>query len=185
MTDAIELSIVMPCLNEAETLAGCIRQARLGLERSGVDGEILSLTMAAQMTRCKSPKNSRYASCLWRKRAMAMLCEAAFWRRAEIIVMGDADESYDFLEAGNFVEKFREGFDFVGLPPARGGGKILPGRCRFHIAGSGTLCFRGWRGVCLPRLFTMFIAGCGDSRRNYMSARTLVRRNGIRHGNDH
>ena len=41
MTDGIELSIVMPCLNEAETLAGCIEKARIGIERSGVRGEIL------------------------------------------------------------------------------------------------------------------------------------------------
>ena len=41
MTDAIELTIVMPCLNEAETLAGCIEKARGGIERSGVRGEIL------------------------------------------------------------------------------------------------------------------------------------------------
>ena len=41
MTDGIELTIVMPCLNEAETLAGCIEKARIGIERSGVRGEIL------------------------------------------------------------------------------------------------------------------------------------------------
>ena len=41
MTDAIELTIVMPCLNEAETLGACIEKARLGIERSGVRGEIL------------------------------------------------------------------------------------------------------------------------------------------------
>ena len=41
MTDAIDLTIVMPCLNEAETLGACIEKARLGIERSGVRGEIL------------------------------------------------------------------------------------------------------------------------------------------------
>lgn len=41
MTDVVELTIVMPCLNEAETLAGCIEKARLGIERSGVRGEVL------------------------------------------------------------------------------------------------------------------------------------------------
>jgi glycosyltransferase involved in cell wall biosynthesis len=41
VTDAIGLTIVMPCLNEAETLAGCIEKAQLGIQRSGVRGEIL------------------------------------------------------------------------------------------------------------------------------------------------
>jgi glycosyltransferase involved in cell wall biosynthesis len=41
VTDAIEITIVMPCLNEAETLGKCIEKARLGIERSGVRGEIL------------------------------------------------------------------------------------------------------------------------------------------------
>ena len=41
MTDSVDLTIVMPCLNEAETLGACIEKARLGIERSGVRGEIL------------------------------------------------------------------------------------------------------------------------------------------------
>ena len=41
MADSIELTILIPCLNEAETLARCIEKARLGLQRSGVNGEIL------------------------------------------------------------------------------------------------------------------------------------------------
>jgi glycosyltransferase involved in cell wall biosynthesis len=41
VTDATDLTIVMPCLNEAETIRRCIEEARLGIERSGVSGEIL------------------------------------------------------------------------------------------------------------------------------------------------
>ena len=41
MTDAIDLTIVMPCLNEAETLGACIEKAQLGIQHSGVRGEIL------------------------------------------------------------------------------------------------------------------------------------------------
>jgi hypothetical protein len=51
VTDGIELSIVMPCLNEAATLAGCIDKARIGIERSGVRGEI-SLSCKAVSTTC-------------------------------------------------------------------------------------------------------------------------------------
>jgi hypothetical protein len=47
MTDVVELTIVMPCLNEAETLAACIQKARLGIQRSGVRGEIGALALLA------------------------------------------------------------------------------------------------------------------------------------------
>ena len=41
MSESVELTILMPCLNEAETLAGCIEKARTGLERAGLRGEVL------------------------------------------------------------------------------------------------------------------------------------------------
>jgi glycosyltransferase involved in cell wall biosynthesis len=67
------------------------------------------------------------------------------------IVMGGADESYDFSETNRFVEKLQEGFDLVtGCRLPSGGGRVLPGgRCHFHIAGLGTRFFHSWRGICL------------------------------------
>ena len=133
VTESIELSIVMPCLNEADTLASCIRQARLGLERSGGRGEIIvadngstdgSPEIAAREgARVVPVKKKGYGN------ALRGGIEAA---RGKFIVMGDADESYDFLEAGNFAAKLREGFDLVqGCRLPAGGGKALPGAMPF------------------------------------------------------
>jgi glycosyltransferase involved in cell wall biosynthesis len=133
VADSVESSIVMPCLNEAETLANCIRQARLGLERSGVRGEIIvadngstdgSQEIAAREgARIVAVTKKGYGN------ALRGGIEAA---RGKFIVMGDADESYDFGEVGNFVAKLREGFDLVqGCRLPAGGGKVMPGAMPF------------------------------------------------------
>src|SRR4051812_13471117 len=114
MSDQIELSIVMPCLNEAETLAACIRKARLGMERAGVQGEILiadngsvdgSQTIATDLgARVVPVAEKGYGS------ALRGGIEAA---RGTYVIMGDADDSYDFSRIEAFVAKLREGFDLV------------------------------------------------------------------------
>jgi glycosyltransferase involved in cell wall biosynthesis len=125
----IELTIVMPCLNEAETLAACIQKARLGLERAGVPGEILvadngstdgSIAIAEKLgARVVPVKEKGYGS------ALRGGIEAA---RGKWILMGDADDSYDFSQADRFVQKFQEGYDLVmGCRLPSGGGTIMPG----------------------------------------------------------
>lgn len=133
MTDGIDLTIVMPCLNEAETLAACIEKARVGIERSGVRGEILvadngskddSVQIAEKLgARVIQVKKKGYGNAL----RGGIQAASGKW-----IVVGDADESYDFSETDRFVKKFQEGFELVAscrLP--RGGGKILPGAMPF------------------------------------------------------
>jgi glycosyltransferase involved in cell wall biosynthesis len=133
MTDAIELTIVMPCLNEAETLARCIEKARLGIERSSVRGEIVvadngsednSVLIAEKLAaRVVHVKKKGYGNAL----RGGIQAAAGKW-----IIMGDADESYDFSEADRFVKKFQEGFELVtGCRLPLGGGKIMPGAMRF------------------------------------------------------
>jgi len=119
----------MPCLNEAETLAPCIERALVGIERSGVRGEIIvadngstdgSQAIAQKLgARVVPVKEKGYGSAL-RGGVRASLGK---W-----ILMGDADDSYDFSEADRFVKKFQEGFELVmGCRLPAGGGKILPG----------------------------------------------------------
>jgi len=133
VSDGIELSIVMPCLNEAETLAECIEKARIGIERSGVPGEILvadngskddSVRIAQKLgARVVHVKEKGYGNAL----RGGIQAASGRW-----IVMGDADESYDFSEADRFVRKFQEGFGLVtGCRLPNGGGKILPGAMPF------------------------------------------------------
>lgn len=133
MTDVVELTVVMPCLNEAETLAGCIEKARLGIERSGVRGEVLvadngskddSVVIAEKLgARVVQVKKKGYGNAL----RGGIQAAAGKW-----ILMGDADESYDFSEAGRFVQKLQGGFELVmGCRLPQGGGKILPGAMPF------------------------------------------------------
>jgi glycosyltransferase involved in cell wall biosynthesis len=133
MTDAIELTVVMPCLNEAETLADCIEKAQLGIQRSGVRGEILvadngskddSVLIAGKLgARVVHVKKRGYGNAL----RGGIQAASGKW-----ILMGDADPSYDFSETDRFVKKFQEGFELVtGCRLPHGGGKILPGAMPF------------------------------------------------------
>jgi glycosyltransferase involved in cell wall biosynthesis len=133
MTNTIELSILMPCLNEAETLAACIEKARLGIERSSMCGEILvadngsqdaSVQIAEEFgARVVHVGKKGYGNAL----AGGIHAASGRW-----IVMGDADQSYDFSETDRFVKKFREGFELVmGCRLPSGGGRIMPGAMPF------------------------------------------------------
>jgi glycosyltransferase involved in cell wall biosynthesis len=127
--EAVELTILMPCLNEAETLAGCIQKAKLGLENAGVRGEVLvadngstdgSIAIARECgARVVHVEEKGYGSAL-RGGVKAAL---GHW-----IIMGDADASYDFSNITGFVKKFREGYELVmGCRLPGGGGTIAPG----------------------------------------------------------
>ena len=168
MTNTTELSILMPCLNEAETLAACIEKARLGIERSGVCGEILVADNGSQDASVQIAEEFGARVVHVGKKgygnALAGGIQAASGRW---IVMGDADESYDFSETDRFVKKFREGFELVmGCRLPSGGGRIMPGACRSHIAGWEIHSSHEWHGICSLCLFTMFIAACADSHGN-------------------
>lgn len=125
----MDLTILMPCLNEAETLAACLTKARRGLAAAGVSGEILiadngstdgSQGIAEKLgARVVAVKEKGYGNALRGGIAAA---------NGRWILMGDADDSYDFSEAPRFVEKFQEGHELVmGCRLPVGGGKILPG----------------------------------------------------------
>ena len=129
MPEPIELTILMPCLNEAETLAACIQKARQGLDRAGVRGEILvadngstdgSVAIAEKLgARVVHVREKGYGS------ALRGGIEAAL---GQWIVLGDADDSYDFSHMEGFLQKFREGYELVmGCRLPGGGGTIIPG----------------------------------------------------------
>lgn len=133
MSNNCELTVVMPCLNEADTLAACIRKARRGLEAAGVSGEILvadngstdgSVAIARQLgARVVAVTEKGYGN------ALKGGIRAA---QGQWIIMGDADDSYDFSEIAPFVKKLREGYQMVmGCRLPAGGGKIMPGAMPF------------------------------------------------------
>lgn len=124
-----ELSILMPCLNEAETIATCIKKAHASIRKHTLRGEIIvadngstdhSQDIARSCgARVVPVKDKGYGA------ALQGGIKAA---HGEFIIMGDADDSYDFSDIIGFVEKLREGYDLVmGCRLPSGGGRIMPG----------------------------------------------------------
>jgi glycosyltransferase involved in cell wall biosynthesis len=123
---ACELTILMPCLDEATTLASCIRKARAFLLRFGIDGEVViadngstdgsQVIAEAADARVVSISERGYGS------ALRGGIRAA---RGRYVIMGDSDDSYDFSQLDAFVTKLREGYDLVMGNRFKGG--ILPG----------------------------------------------------------
>lgn len=121
-----EVSVVMPCLNEEETLATCIRKAQGALEAANISGEVIvadngstdrSVEIAKSLSaRVVHVKRKGYGA------AYIGGLEAA---RGRFIVIGDSDDSYDFSQLNSFIKRLREGYDVV--IGSRLGGVILPG----------------------------------------------------------
>ena len=132
-TEAIEVSVVIPCLNEAETLGRCIEKAARAMREHHIVGEIIvadngstdsSRTIAERHgARVITVHERGYGNALMGGIAAAM---------GQFVIMGDADDSYDFLEIPRLVQKLREGFDLVqGCRLPAGGGSVRPGAMPF------------------------------------------------------
>ena len=125
----LEVSVVMPCLNEAQTLETCIRKAQKAIVEHGLAGEVI---VADNGSTDDSPQIAeRCGACLVpvpQKGYGAALLAGITAARGKYVIMGDSDDSYDFLQLFAFVEKLRQGQDLVmGCRFPRGGGMILPG----------------------------------------------------------
>jgi len=128
--DSVDVSVVMPCLNESLTLGVCIRKAREAIDRLRVNGEVIvadngstdgSQEIAAQMGARVVPIQTRgYGSALRGGIAAA---------RGRFVVMGDSDDSYDFTQLGDFIAKLEDGYDLVMGNRFLGG--IRPGAMPF------------------------------------------------------
>ena len=129
MTEPVDLSIVIPCLNEAETLARCIDSARQGLDRSGVRGEIIVADNGStDGSQAIAEKAGARVVPVKEKGYGSALCGGIRAAAGKWILMGDADDSYDFSEAPRYVKKFQEGYELVmGCRLPAGGGVIQPG----------------------------------------------------------
>lgn len=148
---ACELSIVLPCLNEAETLATCIRKARSSLQRLGIEGEVVvadngstdgSQAIAAhEDARVVAVPRRGYGA------ALRAGIEAATGR---YVLMADADDSYCLDDIGAFVDALRAGADLVMGNRFQGG--IAPGAMPFlhRYVGNPVLSMVGRRLFRIP-----------------------------------
>jgi glycosyltransferase involved in cell wall biosynthesis len=128
-TEQLELSVVMPCLNEADTLGVCVEKALRTMREHGIAGEVIvadngstdgSQKIARQLGARVVPVAARgYGNALKGGISAA---------HGQFVLMGDADDSYDFQEIPKFITKLREGYDLVqGCRLPSGGGTVLPG----------------------------------------------------------
>jgi len=121
-----ELTILMPCLNEAATLGTCIAKARGFLERAGIAGEVLVADNGSDdgSAALAQQAGARVVQVAQRGYGAA-LCAGIAAARGRYVIMGDADDSYDFGRLEPFVEKLRDGFPLVVGNRFKGG--IRPG----------------------------------------------------------
>lgn len=129
----MKLSVVIPCLNEIETVVRCVETAWSALKQAGIEGEVIvadngssdgsSAAAAAAGARVVVVPGQGYG------RALMGGIDAAL---GDYVVMGDADESYDFRQIPLLLEKLEAGYELVlGCRMPAGGGRILPGSMPF------------------------------------------------------
>jgi len=155
VAQAIDVSVVIPCLNEANSLAICVDKAINAFRATGLAGEVIvadngSTDGSIQIAEEHGARVIRVAE----RGYGAALRAGITGARGKYIIMGDADDSYDFTEVPRFVQKLREGFDLVMGNRFRGGikpGAMPPLHKYFGNPGLTAL------------LNTMFHANIGDS----------------------
>jgi glycosyltransferase involved in cell wall biosynthesis len=117
-----EFSVVMPCLNEARTIATCIRKAQASFDRLGIVGEVIvadngstdgSREIAEELGARVVPVEERGYG--------AALTGGIAGARGRWVIMGDADDSYDFADLEPFVRRLKEGYDLVAGNRFKGG----------------------------------------------------------------
>jgi len=137
VSSSFEVSVVIPCLNEARSIAICIDKAQTSFSKAGVRGEVVvadngstdgSIEISEQHgARVVRVPTKGYGN------ALRAGIEAA---QGDFIVMGDGDDSYDFAQVPEFVAKWRDGVDFVMGNRFAGG--IKPGAMPWHHRYLGT-----------------------------------------------
>jgi len=129
----LELTVLMPCLNEADTIEVCIRKALQAIRALGLEAEVLiadngSTDGSQQLAEAAGARVVAVPDKGYGHALMGGIAAA----RGRCLLMGDADDSYDFLELPKFVERLRAGYELVqGCRLPAGGGTVLPGAMPF------------------------------------------------------
>jgi glycosyltransferase involved in cell wall biosynthesis len=130
-SEPTEVSVVIPCLNEAKSLAYCIDKAQAAFAARDLRGEVVVADNGSTDDSIQIAEScgARVVRVLEKGYGAALLAGIRA-SRGRFIVMGDADDSYDFSEVPRFVEKWREGYDVV--MGNRFQGEIQPGAMPWH-----------------------------------------------------
>lgn len=131
LIENIDVSVVIPCLNEANSIAFCIDKALAAFKAANINGEVVigdnGSTDGSIEIAQRHGARVAHASLKGYGHALRAGIEAA---RGKFIIMGDADDSYDFTELPRFVAKWREGYEVV--MGNRFKGEIKPGAMPWH-----------------------------------------------------
>lgn len=120
------VSVVMPCLNEEETIGTCVTKALEGIRKTGLPGEVIVSDNGSTDRSVEIATRLGARVIHQPKRGYGNAYRAGFdAARGKYIVMGDSDDTYDFTELNTLVDKLRDGNEYV--LGSRFGGKILPG----------------------------------------------------------
>ena len=111
---ALELSILMPCLNEALTVATCVTKARSFLERHSIHGEVVVADNGStDGSQALAEAAGARVVAIRQKGYGAALIGGIHAARGRFVIMGDADDSYDFTNLGDFVTALQSGVSLV------------------------------------------------------------------------
>ena len=110
----LELTVLMPCLNESETVGICVSKARSFLEKNGIEGEVLVSDNGSTDGSIRIAEEAGARTVITEKRGYgSALINGTKEAYGKYIIMGDADDSYDFENLMPFLEKLREGYELV------------------------------------------------------------------------
>ncbi len=122
----IVVSVVMPCLNEEKTIGACVTKALEGIRRTGLPGEVVVSDNGSSDRSVEIAQGLGARVINQPARGYGNAYRAGFEAaRGKYIVMGDSDDTYDFTEIGELIDKLRDGNEYV--LGSRFQGTILPG----------------------------------------------------------
>ena len=125
----IEVSVVMPCLNESDTIAICVDKALRAMHEHNISGEVIVADNGSTdgSQEIATSRGARIVA-VGRRGYGAALMGGIAAAQGRFVIMGDADDSYDFTAVPQFVDRLRQNADLVqGCRMPRGGGTVLPG----------------------------------------------------------
>ena len=122
----MEVSVIIPCLNEEETIGACINKALTSFEVLGLEAEVIVVDNGSQDNSTEIAQKSGAKVIHQQAKGYGNAYLKGFSQaKGKFIIMADGDDTYNLLEIKPFIDKLREGYDFV--IGSRFKGKILPG----------------------------------------------------------